>query len=621
MTIQLIKATYISGSLQAAASQHTLDAAVEADLVNIGAASYVGGAPDVTNRSPSFVRTDASGSISLVWAEGSAAFNDAGFYGASPSAAAAVNTTAIQDALDAGGIVTIRTPGVYLINATLNIGSNTNMILAEGVEIKASGAGVGNLLNSTVMATAKSSVTLSWTSGNITASVAWTAHGLTTADSVWLTGADQYQYIGVFQIISITDVDNFVVKLKRLPAASPTGTTLAVKAQSNTSIEGGIWNYNATGGNGSATGYLLHAIRLGGINNLSLSHVTGKDLSKYVLDIGAVTNLRINGGHGNGLNADYLKLRGPMFNAQVVGIETSGGDDILSIQNREPAAYESSNWTWGDCIGLKVDGLGGYTATGGIVLYPSVLGMIDGVVLNNFVGSMAANSIQIRLDNNGWTGQANIGSVTINNMVCYGKTAAVGLQGDLKVNSLIINNPSVNSTSNLGRFIYVAANNIAANIVVNGGYCTGTEGLLNTAHTTSTVSLTLNSLQVGTSWTAFAIGGSGTTKLRIRDLVMSANPGNLFFNVVGASSPTLYVDADRITNPSGAQTLTTSGTPTIYTQGPGWKVDLSLVSRLDGVIAYNTNAALGTLGVAGLVVGNGTSSGSWHLMSDPTKSY
>jgi hypothetical protein len=70
MTIQLIKATYISGSLQSAASQHTLDAAVEADLVNIGAASYVGGAPDVTNRSAAFVQTDAYGSTSLVGAGG-----------------------------------------------------------------------------------------------------------------------------------------------------------------------------------------------------------------------------------------------------------------------------------------------------------------------------------------------------------------------------------------------------------------------------------------------------------------------------------------------------------------------------------------------------------------------
>ena len=41
MTIQLTKATYVSGVLAAAGSQHTLDAETEAYLVHIGAATWV----------------------------------------------------------------------------------------------------------------------------------------------------------------------------------------------------------------------------------------------------------------------------------------------------------------------------------------------------------------------------------------------------------------------------------------------------------------------------------------------------------------------------------------------------------------------------------------------------
>lgn len=45
------------------------------------------------------------------------------------------------------------------------------------------------------------------------------------------------------------------------------------------------------------------------------------------------------------------------------------------------------------------------------------------------------------------------------------------------------------------------------------------------------------------------------------------------------------------------------------------------VARKDGVIVYNTNAALGTLGAAGLVVGQGTAANSWRLLGDPTLRY
>lgn len=50
-------------------------------------------------------------------------------------------------------------------------------------------------------------------------------------------------------------------------------------------------------------------------------------------------------------------------------------------------------------------------------------------------------------------------------------------------------------------------------------------------------------------------------------------------------------------------------------------IDVSTIARKSGTQIHNTNAALGTLGVAGPVICQGTAANSWHLMSDPTKSF
>jgi hypothetical protein len=49
--------------------------------------------------------------------------------------------------------------------------------------------------------------------------------------------------------------------------------------------------------------------------------------------------------------------------------------------------------------------------------------------------------------------------------------------------------------------------------------------------------------------------------------------------------------------------------------------DVSGIARQSGTTVFNSNAALGTLGAAGPVVGQGTAANSWRLMGDPTLRY
>lgn len=58
---------------------------------------------------------------------------NAGRYGFSPQASADTNVAALQAALSGGGLVTVDTPGVYDLNNTVFLDSNTRLICAPGV--------------------------------------------------------------------------------------------------------------------------------------------------------------------------------------------------------------------------------------------------------------------------------------------------------------------------------------------------------------------------------------------------------------------------------------------------------------------------------------------------------
>ncbi|QGM45844.1 right-handed parallel beta-helix repeat-containing protein [Methylocystis heyeri] len=96
-------------------------------------------------------------------------------------------------------------------------------------------------------------------------------------------------------------------------------------------------------------------------------------------------------------------------------------------------------------------------------------------------------------------------------------------------------------------------------------------------------------------------------------------------DVVGMSGAGLYILAGNVhvTVSSGGGNIFPAGNQVYSTQGTSdftfvgncadFSVDLSAayVLRSDSVFIKNTNAALGTLGSAGLVTGHGTASGSW----------
>ena len=105
-------------------------------------------------------------------------------YGASPAAAPVANATAIQEALDAGGYISITAPGTYQVSSTLLIRSHTNLYLGAGVTLQAAAA-----LNAPVIRNRQAQAYLVASSFSFAAGV-WTVleygHSHEVGDEVWL---------------------------------------------------------------------------------------------------------------------------------------------------------------------------------------------------------------------------------------------------------------------------------------------------------------------------------------------------------------------------------------------------------------------------------------------------
>lgn len=137
MSIILRDDRSFGGTAYPAGTTLSLDGALEANLVAQGLATWAGQAPYQGGATQTVqLAVDDRGNVTgLVGRNGTAGFVDAGLFGASPDASAAVNTAAIQAALDVGGVVTLNTPGEYLINRTLRIGSNTTFICRGRIKL------------------------------------------------------------------------------------------------------------------------------------------------------------------------------------------------------------------------------------------------------------------------------------------------------------------------------------------------------------------------------------------------------------------------------------------------------------------------------------------------------
>lgn len=178
-------------------------------------------------------------------------------FGASPSASAAVNTAAIQAALDVGGLVNLITPGVYQVNDTHILYDDTHLCLGAGVELQAVTGGPrgsstftifeNEHCNSTPVALTSITPESYGTMMVSCTAVFEAAHGCAVGDVVQIKGDGFNIYNGIWQVesVSTTTVANDTLTFLMSKASGSTNvpptTAAAVASSSQTEATPGVF--------------------------------------------------------------------------------------------------------------------------------------------------------------------------------------------------------------------------------------------------------------------------------------------------------------------------------------------------------------------------------------------
>jgi len=279
--------------------------------------------------------------------------------GASPSASASVNATAINTALAAGGLVTLTTPGTFLVNATLVIPSNTRFVLGSNTTIKLAPSSNCSLVKNSTATGAMSSITGITSSADL-ATVNWVAHGLAVGDYFTVLGMAQNDYAGVWKVATVTDADHFTYYLETISATSPcTGTIVGKKVDHDITIEGGIFDWDQA--NQTAPGTIdAHAINMVNMANYKEYGVRVINNYKYSRNLNNTRDTYCKDGscysYVNG--ADGWHIIGPQRGEAVFeNLTGTTGDDFIGITTGDVpswTAYAGANQIEGDISLVRI---------------------------------------------------------------------------------------------------------------------------------------------------------------------------------------------------------------------------------------------------------------------------
>lgn len=299
------------------------------------------------------------------------------------SSAASLNTTAIQNALNAAANQTgpgnVRISGVngdvFYFTGPLIYGSNTTISVDPGVTLKQSAGNSKRLLDSQASVdflAGGTTVTLAWSSGTLV-TVTETAHGRAVGDYVWIWNITPSTYVGIQRIASVTDADTYVVHVPVRPASSPTGTAKVCSATTGTTITGGIWDYDWDN-NSAANDYNSLGLCLHGTANCEIRDVEVNNCAKYCVTLEATLDCRVTKLRSQYNRSDGLKVYGPSFGTVIDGLSGRIGDDVVSVQAAEsaPITYPYQLYSaGGDIRGVTAKNLDMTTYSGGsqFVLY------------------------------------------------------------------------------------------------------------------------------------------------------------------------------------------------------------------------------------------------------------
>lgn len=329
--------------------------------------------------------------------------NDAWNEGARPDGSPSANRAAIQRMLDIAQLtekgnsqlVRLMAPGTYDINAALTMYSDATLELGPGVTIAASSS--LNLLRSAALSASWTTVTLTWSSGT-EVSVGWTAHGKSVGEFIHVDNVTPMMYMGVWRVKSVTSADAFKIDLMRVPTGSASAISGSMRARACTtgvSLIGGVYDYNYPSNTGDGT-YNNHSMYFPSVARMRIKDLQGKNAVKYLMALEGMRDVIVDGVTSRERDSDVVKIYGPAYNVNIRHLSGAPIDDLMSLQNLEPAAFASYNTTsGGDIIGAVVDDLYSEndSAVGAVISVYGLAGyFMDNISISNVNGVLSNTS-------------------------------------------------------------------------------------------------------------------------------------------------------------------------------------------------------------------------------------
>jgi hypothetical protein len=314
-------------------------------------------------------------------------------FGADPNASAALNTTAIQAALNKTGLVTLTTPGTYLISDTLVISSNTYFQIGPNVTIKLAPNTLKAMLipASWLNYLTPTTITIAWTAGAL-ATVTWAGHGMTTRDYVYIKGATQSEYNNVFPVLSTPTADTFTIALLRTPTTTATGTITALKCTREFVVEGGTWDFDLANNTNPAGGFNRDCFGIFAAANFEIKNCAFINFRRGITS-GALADYQIRNCTYDTLSStasEGHKTYGPINGGLIQGLVIRSTDDGMSVQPKESVAFTWTGFPFGDIYNLTIDACdvqsSGNPAAGAFPVYISTSEIIENLRYKNCVG-------------------------------------------------------------------------------------------------------------------------------------------------------------------------------------------------------------------------------------------
>lgn len=604
-------------------------------------------------------------------------------FGAGLGAGIAADTAGLANMLALRGEMNLP-PATYNSGARQVLQSGSTLRLYPGATLR-QGPGINNNLICNAAYLAPWSLVTGnvfWTAGTYEVLITWANHGCVVGDFVWLSGADQGAYLGVFPVVEVVNASNIRIRLKRRPAANPTGVLSIKKADRDIVVDmrGGVLDYNQPQNSDSTPGPQTHCMLFAGVHNLTIVGARFANTKKFGLCLGAVAGFRVIGIAGWGLISDLLKIYGPAWDGLIDGVEGYPGDDFISLQCKEPDAFAAYRFSEGDIFNIAIRNvtIGRGDNGSGVMtsIYPTPEDrVIDNILLENYRGHSNFYGVQV-FD---YAGGGTIGRLAIRNFnaACSQPVRVAANVGSTTIKQLSVDfGPNAHPITGAD-FIEIAASAVTDRLTISGDIDNagvGAGALLNVAGQVR--SLVFDRLRYKVN-ALFMVSWSGAPKLletctftacdvdvtgtmfRGAGVSFSANPtisvdggelkslANLFevastmtvsFNGVRLAPGSQAVTAIGGTAP--IVTINTSGSPLlsgdwaaatidakINPRSPDISLNLnaSWINRATGNF-LTTPAATGTGGATDIQAGamafcQGTAAGSWKQLSDASRSF